>query len=184
MLLFLRFCCALLSAYIFVSYMPNPAWFFYGLSPYRNCDSAYCYEQRLWYEALAFNIKVVTVVLWMALWAFLEIRSRRRFTRPVPKLLTHLRYGPIAILVLSITAILATDFLLIQYSRWQLIRYIHSDASITERPSFRLHNTYRGWCGNGSSANEYLLYGHTAVAYIHDADPATRARALQASMYV
>ena len=184
MLLFLRFCCALLSAYIFVSYMPNPAWFFYGLSPYRGCDSAYCYEQWLWYEALAFNIKVVTVVLWMALWAFLEIRSRRRFTRAVPKLLTHLRYGPIAILVLSITAILATDFLLIQYSRWQLIRYIHSDASVAERPSLRLHNTYRGWCGNGSSANEYLLYGDTAAAYIDDADPATRARAVQASMYV
>ena len=184
MLLFLRFCCALLSAYIFVSYMPNPAWFFYGLSPYSLCDSAYCQEQWFWYEALAFNIKVVTVVLWMALWAFLEIRSRRRFIRPVPKLLTHLRYGPIAILVLSSTAILATDFLLIQYSRWQLVRYIHSDASVTERPSFRLHNNDRGWCGNGFAANEYYLYGDTPAAYIDDADPATRARALQASMYV
>ena len=34
------------------------------------------------------------------------------------------------------------------------------------------------------AANEYELYGATPAAYIDDPDPARRARALRASMYV
>jgi hypothetical protein len=157
---------------------------FYRLSPYWNCYGEYCYEQLIWYRELGFNLSVVSGMLWMAAWAFLEIRTLRRLGRPIPKLLTHLRYGPIFTLVFSIAASIASDLFLIQYSRWQIVRYIHSDAPVTETPTLKLHNNYRGWCGNGYSAHEYYLYGDTPAAYIDDPDPATRARALQASMYV
>src|SRR6476659_5969573 len=126
MFLFLRLCCAALSAFIFVLFMPDLGLPLYRLSPYSNCYTEYCLEQWYWYESLGFKIKVIIAVLWVVLWALLEIRSFRRYTRPAPKLLTHLRYGPMAVLVFSLAAILASDFVLIQYSRWRIIQYIHS----------------------------------------------------------
>ena len=184
MFLFLRLCSAMLSAFIFVVYMPNPAHLLYRLSPYYDCASEYCDSQWYWYEDLAFDIQLSTAALWIALWAILEVRNRRRFPLPTAKILTHLRYGPVAVFVFSVVAILATDFALIQYSRWQIISYVYSDAPVTERPTFDLHNNYRHWCGNGAVAQEYALYGDTAAAFIDSGDPATRARALQASMFV
>ena len=181
MFVLLRLCCATISAYIFVLYMPNPVYLLYPLLRSLGASSD---EEWYWYYDLAFKVRVITAVLWMLTWALLELRNVTRAGRPTPKLLTHLRYGPIAILIFSVATIVASDFLLIQYSRWQLVRWIHSDAPVTEKLSLKLHNNYRGWCGNGFSANEYDLYGDTAAAYIDDADPAIRARALQASMYV
>jgi len=183
MSLIVRFLCAMLSAVIFVWYMPSPAQMLFRLL-YSDCWSEDCYAAWSWYNALAFDIQIITVALWMALWTFLEIRRFKRLPSPAPKLLTHIRYGPIAVFVFSLVAIAAFNLALIQYSRFQIIRYVHSDAPVTERPSFELHNNYRHWCGNGMAANEYALYGDTPAAYIDDPDPATRARALQASMYV
>jgi hypothetical protein len=180
MLVLLRLCCATLSAFIFVLYLPHPAYLVFQFSG----PSSDYYENQWWYDDLAFKIKLITAALWMATCVFLELRSLRRVGQPTPKLLTHLRYGPIAVLILSIATILATDLFLIQYSRFQLVRWIHSDAATTEMPRFYLHNNDRGRCGNGRSATRYFLYGDTPAAYIDDPDPATRARALQASMYV
>lgn len=177
MFVLLRLCCATVSAYIFVLYMPNPAYLVYLIS-------GEYFEDQWWYDDLAFKVKLTTAALWITTWALLELRNARRLGGLTPKLLTHLRYGPIAIFIFSIATIVASDLLLIQYSRWQLVSWIHSDAPVTESPSLKLHNNYRGWCGNGMSANEYDLYGDTAAAYIDDPDPATRARALRASMYV
>ena len=184
MFLFLRLCSAMLSAFIFVVYMPNPAHLLYRLSPYYRCVSEYCESQWFWYDELAFDIKLITAALWIGLWAILEVRNHRRFPLPTARILTHLRYGPIAVFALSIVAGLATDFAMIQHSRWKIISYIYSDAPVTEMPTFRLHNNYRHWCGNGAIAQEYALYGDTAAAFIDSGDPATRARALQASMFV
>jgi hypothetical protein len=180
MFVLLRLCCATVSAYIFVLYMPNPAYLVY---PFLRSLGASFGEDWDWYYDLAFKVRVITAVLWIATWAFLEFRNVRA-GRPTRKLLTHLRYGPIAVLIFSVATILGSDFLLIQYSRWQLVRWIHSNAPVTEKLSLDLHNNDRGWCGNGRSATRYDLYGDTAAAYIDDADPAIRARALQASMYV
>ena len=176
MFVLLRLCCATVYACIFAFYTPYPAYLLYRLSLFWGAS---------WYSYLdfVFNLRLIAAVLWIATWAFLELRNVRA-GRPTPKLLTHLRYGPIAVLIFSVATILASDFLLIQYSRWQLVRWIHSDAPVTEKFSLKLHNNYRGWCGNGFSANEYDLYGDTAAAYIDDADPAIRARSLQASIYV
>ncbi|HKR12564.1 MAG TPA: hypothetical protein VJT15_10930 [Pyrinomonadaceae bacterium] len=184
MFLLLRLCCAALSAYIFSVYMPNPARLLYRLSPYRDCWSEYCEAQWYWYDDLAFKIRIVTIVIWILLWALLEIRSFRRFPQRAPRLLTHLSYGPIATVFFFIVAVLATDFALIQYSRWKIVSYIHSEVSVIEDASLKLHNPDRGWCGNGRSATEYYIYGDTAAWYIDDPDPAIRARSLQASIEV
>ena len=175
MFLLVRICCATLSACIVLLYMPSQAYLLYLISPGLDW---------FWFDDFAFKIRLITGALWMALWAFLEFRIFGRSSQPVPKLLTHVRYGPIAILVFSIATIAVNDVLLTQYSRWEIVRYIHSDARAIERPSLKLHNNYRGWCGNGMAANKYDLYGDTPAAYINAPDPATRARALQASMYV
>jgi hypothetical protein len=181
MFILLRFCCATVSAYIFVLYLPVPAYLLFQLSRLLGVSI----EQDLfWYSDLVSKLKLSAAACWMATWALLELRNVTRTGRPTPKLLTHLRYGPIAVLIFSAATILASDFVLIQYSRWQIVRWIHSDAPVTEKFSHQLHNNDRGWCGNGRSATEYDLYGATAAAYIDDADPAIRARALQASMYV
>jgi hypothetical protein len=185
MFILLRLCCAGLSAFIFALYMPLPPYLLFRLSQILGENRG---VELFWYASafneLAFKVRGITIVLWMATCTLLELRNLRRAGQPTPKLLTHLRYGPIAILVFSVATIVASDFLLIQYSRWQIVRWIHSDAAVTESPSFSLHNNDRGWCGNGMSATEYYLYGDTAAAYIDDPDPAIRARALQASMYV
>lgn len=184
MCVLLRLFCATVSAVIVMLV----TWFFgyvlFRLSPYWNCYGEYCYEQQLWYEDFVSKLGYIVGAFWIAAWVFVEIRNLRRPGRPFPKLHAHLSYGPIATLVLSIVMILATDVFLIQYSRWQIVSYIHSDAPVTETPSLNLHNNYRGWCGNGLYWHRYDLYGATPAAYIDDPDPAVRARALQASMYV
>jgi hypothetical protein len=86
--------------------------------------------------------------------------------------------------VLSIAVLMCYDAVMIQYSRWQIVRYIHSTASPWEPANLDLHNNYRSFCGNGISAHEYDLYGETAAGYFDDPDPSVRARALQASIYI
>lgn len=186
MFILLRLCCATLSAYIFAFNLPLPPYLLFRLSQLLGENEGVPW---IWYDhppsdELAFNIRFVTGMLWMTVWALLELRSARRVGRGAPKLLTHLRYGPIAILVFSIVTCIASDMFMIQRSKWQLVSWIHSDAPVTATPEFSLHNNYRGWCGNGWGANKYYLYGSTPAVYIDDADPAVRARALQASIYV
>ena len=67
MLVLLRCFCATVSAFIFSYYMPNPAHLLYRLSPYEGCVADHCWEQWLWYDGLAANIRAVTIVLWMIL---------------------------------------------------------------------------------------------------------------------
>src|SRR4029079_3692085 len=114
MFFLLRLCCATVSAYIFVLYMPIPAYLLFQLSRLLGVSNE---EEWYWYYDLTSKLKLTTAALWMATWALLEVRNFTRAGRPTPKLLTHLRYGPVAILIFSVATILASDFLLIQYSR-------------------------------------------------------------------
>ena len=186
MIILLRLCCAMLSAYIFVLYTAVPPFPLVRLSQLlnENGEVLWAWYDHPAFDELAFNPRLIAAALWLTTWGLLELRALGRVGQPTPKLLTHLRYGPIAILILSIATIIASDQFLIQYSRWELVRWIHSDAPVTALPPFALHNTDRGWCLNGSSATRYYLYGNTPAAYKNDPDPAIRARALQASMYV
>src|ERR1044072_1308987 len=183
-MLLIRLCSALLSAYLFAAYIPNPAFLLWRLSPCADSWGEDCEVEFAWYGRLAAVLSVLTGIIWVAAWVSLETLARRRSTRQRPRLLSHLRYGPVAVLLLSVVAVVATDQVLIQYSRWQIVRYIRGDAPPRERPSFELHNNDRVWCGNGIAAHEYALYGATPAAFYDDPDPAVRARAVQASAYV
>jgi hypothetical protein len=182
-MILLRFYSALLSAYIFSVFLSGLLFSLWELSspayPLGACEEIF--EER---ERLAANFKIIAGCLWVMTWAYLEFLASRRGEHQKSRLLTHLRYGPIAILLFSLVVTLFTDLLLIQYSRWQIVRYIHSDAPPEIQPTFKLHNYYRYSCENGSAAVEYALYGETPAKEFDNPDPATRARALQASVYV
>ena len=184
MLLIVRFCTAVLSAYVLTLYMPFPPLSFLTLSRCggESWDES-CEEASAWYGRLYALARVLVGFLWVLAWAALELSARGQTWR-WRRLLKHLRYGPVAVLLLSYATMVFSDALLIQYSRWQIVRYVHGAASPFEPPSFDLHNDYRGWCGNGHSAHEYALYGPTAAAQFEDPDPAVRARALRASIAV
>ncbi|HEX8146853.1 MAG TPA: hypothetical protein VF591_06715 [Pyrinomonadaceae bacterium] len=183
-MLHIRLCSALLSAYLFAAYLPNPAFLLWRLSPCADSRGDDCDVEFAWYGRLAAVLSVSAGLLWVAAWVSLETSARRRSTPQRPRLLSHLRYGPVAVLLLSVFAVVATDEVLIRYSRRQIVRYIRGDAPPRERPSFELHNDDRGWCGNGMAAREYALYGATPAAHYDDPDPAVRARAVRASAYV
>src|SRR5690242_1888786 len=103
MFVLLRLCCATLSAFIFVVYLPLPPYLLLRLSQLlgQYSEGQWAQYDRPEFYELAFNIRFIIVALWMVTWALLELRGFRRVGQPTPKLLTHLRYGPIAILILS-----------------------------------------------------------------------------------
>ncbi len=183
MMFLIRFCAASTSVYIFTQFMPNPAtvlWIYFDCN---NEWSSFCETYSSRYSELRLAATLFVTFLWLAVWFHLEMKNRHRVGRP-SKVLTHLRYGPIATMIVGIAAIIAFDALLIQYSRWEIVHYIHSNASLAQQPTFKLHNNYRHWCGNGMAAAEYELYGDVPEPYFDSPDAVTRARALRASMAV
>jgi hypothetical protein len=94
------------------------------------------------------------------------------------RLLAHLRYSPITILVVSVFAIQAYDVGMITYSKQQIRNYIYDDAQLIIEPDIILHNNYRHWCGNGASAQENYLYFDTASEGMNNTNPYVRARSL------
>ncbi len=94
------------------------------------------------------------------------------------RLLTNLRYAPIAILVVSGIVVLTYDAGMIAYSKQQIRNYIFNDSQLIVKSDFRLHNNYRHWCGNGASAYENYLYFDVASEGINNENPYVRARSL------
>ena len=122
---------------------------------------------------------------WLVVWLLCElIVYRRGSSGKRSLLLLHLRYAPLAIYVFFLISRLPAEQLMIEHSRWQITRYVYSDAPPQVDPKFELYNDYKGWCGNGFAAHEYWLYGETAAAGFESDDPNVRARALQASWVV
>ena len=100
------------------------------------------------------------------------------------RLLTNLRYAPIAIFIFSILIVPVYDAGMIAYSKRQIRNYVFSDSKSVERPNFYPHIDYRGWCGNGFSARENLLYFETAAEGIDSENPYVRSRSLLMSAKV
>jgi len=94
------------------------------------------------------------------------------------RLLTNLRYAPIAIFIFSGFIVPIYDAGMIEYSKRQIRNYIYSASPTIEKPNFRLHNNYRHWCGNGASAQENYLYFNAASEGINNENPSIRARSL------
>jgi len=97
MFFLLRLCCATVSAYVFVSYLPFPAFLVFRLSQILGMT----YEED-WYSYYVLKLKFSVAALWMATWALLELRnltrSGRRLHRPEaestrPSIATH-KTGP------------------------------------------------------------------------------------------
>jgi hypothetical protein len=119
---------------------------------------------------------------WLVVWLLCELIVYRR--GPDGKrslLLSHLRYAPLAVYGFYLIWLLPSEGLVIEYSRWQITRYVYGSAPPQVNPTFDLYNDYKGWCGNGFAAREYWLYGETAAAGFESDDPQVRARSLQAS---
>jgi hypothetical protein len=125
---------------------------------------------------------IVMLVIWLIPLVSLEIVWLWRKRKPLPRFLTHLRYAPIAILFSFIVITLSFDAAMVQYSKYQIHSYVY--GSMTPEQEFRLdlHNTNRGWCGNGQSATEYWLYADTAAEGFSSSDPKVRARSLRMSL--
>ncbi|HEY0079134.1 MAG TPA: hypothetical protein VGB73_10845 [Pyrinomonadaceae bacterium] len=135
-------------------------------------------EQQTSFRALMF-------VSWLAVWLLCEVASRHRSSASRSRWVSHLRYAPLAIACFAAAFTLFNDGAGIQYSRWQITRYVYGDASPqAEMPPLELYNDHRGFCGNGYSAHEYWLYGDAAAAGFESADPQVRARALRATAMV
>ena len=122
---------------------------------------------------------------WLVVWLLCElIVYRRGSSGRRSLLLLHLRYAPVATYVFFLIWLMPSEQLMIEHSRWQITRYVYSDAPPQVQPEFELYNDYKGWCGNGFMAQEYWLYGETAAAGFESDDPNVRARALQATWVV
>ena len=150
---------------------------------YHPWNAAYM-DSYISYCAYVSTIQKFVLPAWIIVWLICELRQQRRDINGSSRLLTHLLYGPLVTAVLMFVIVVCCDISMIQYSRWQIHRYIHSNASPFEDPSFNLHNNYRGFCGNGATANIAGLYGDIPVSEFNSKDPGIRARSLKAEIYV
>ncbi|HEX8196076.1 MAG TPA: hypothetical protein VF571_07810 [Pyrinomonadaceae bacterium] len=127
---------------------------------------------------------LVFLAVWLIGLAALESIWLWRKRNLFPRLLTHLRYAPFFVFLFSILAVSAFDQGMILYSKHQIRQYVYGNLSPEEKPDFKLHNDYRGWCGNGYLAREYGLYNEVAAEGFESSDAQVRARSLQASIEV
>ena len=130
------------------------------------------------------SLWIIVLSCWLISWIVLELITNWGKENSFPRLLTHLRYGPVATFIFFVVAVIAYDQVTILRSKWTIRQYVYSSASPEVSPSFELHTNYRGWCGNGYSASIYALYGDVAAEGFESSDPAVRARSLRASIEV
>ena len=97
------------------------------------------------------------------------------------RLLSHFRFGPLAVLAVFLITVPIFDLAMIEVSRYQIRSYVYRSGDSVSDPVNELHSDYRHWCGNGASANRENLYFNTAAEGIADDDPYVRARSLLAT---
>lgn len=133
-------------------------------------------------EKVVFGFSVSWIILQIA-FEFIAYFSKN-FRLKFRRLLTNLRYAPIAVLIFSGFAVAVYDAAMIAYSKHQIRNYIFNSSQSVAEPDFPLFNNYRHWCGNGASAWENYLYFETAAEGINDENPYVRARSLLMSAEV
>ncbi len=129
------------------------------------------------------------VILWISFfWLvslfLLEICAAFQKNFKFRRLLTNLRYAPFFITLFSTISILAFDLGMIEHSKWKIRNYVYNGSDSIEKPAFRPHVDYRGWCGNGYSARESDLYFDAAAEGLSDENPKVRARAFLMTLEV
>jgi hypothetical protein len=123
------------------------------------------------------------LVIWMVAYLGLEALSLWHKI-PLPNTLAHLRYAPLAITLFSLSLITIYDLALVEYSRHQIRAYVYGNTPPNQDVRLALHNTDRGFCGNGRMATLHWLYADTAAEGLSSSDAAVRARALRVSLQV
>lgn len=124
------------------------------------------------------------ISVWVLAFVTLEILYLWREIKPFPRILKHLRYAPLAVTFFFLTFTAIFDVAMVQHSKYQIRVYVYSSAPSQQDVILHLHNTDRGWCGNGRSATEYWLYADTAAEGFTSSDAAVRARSLRVSLQV
>lgn len=117
-------------------------------------------------------------VSWITTHIIFEITTHFSKNFRYKRLLTNLRYAPIAILVFSGIVVSIYEAGMLARSKQQIRSYIFDDTQFIVKPDFRLYNNYRGWCGNGASAYENYLYFDAASEGVNNVNPNIRARSL------
>ena len=138
------------------------------------------------FNSIFWWLRIFELVLigWLISWIVLELITVWRKKISFPRLLTHLRYGPVVIFIFFVVTVISYDQVKILHSKWMIRQYVYGSASGEVIPFLELHNNHRGWCGNGYSAAIYALYADTAAEGFESSDPAVRARSLRASIGV
>lgn len=133
------------------------------------------YSIFLRFDSLAHVVFWVSII-WILLHFTFEITAYLSENFPFKRLLTNLRYAPIAIFIFSGFIIPIYDAGMIAYSKWQIKNYVFSSSQSIEEPVIKLHNDYRHWCGNGAMGRRKDLYFETAIEGIESENPKTRIR--------
>jgi hypothetical protein len=123
-------------------------------------------------------ILLVFFIFWLAAQLVLEILAHFKQDINLSYWLRHLRYAPIAALILAQFIVVFFDAGMIEFSKLRIENYVYNNSAVIAKPDFALHNDYRGWCGNGYPARKSDLYFDTAAEGLKDESPQVRARAL------
>ncbi len=115
----------------------------------------------------------------------LELLVHSSLKLRLTRVMSHLRYGPAAVMLVFVVTVILYDLAMIEISRYRIRSYVYNGSTLVTEPDFdMLHNNDRGWCGNGVAATYQRLYYPTASAELGDPDPAVRARAFLAAAEV
>lgn len=137
-----------------------------------------------WRLRISGLVLIVLFFGWLISWITLELVTVWRKNNSFPRLLTHLRYAPVATFIFFMVTVLAYDQVMILQSKRMIRQYVYGSTSPEASPYLELHSSYRGWCGNGYSASIYALYADAAAEGFEGTDPAVRARSLRVSIEV
>lgn len=134
---------------------------------------------------LKFDTRERVVLIITSFWIFfhfiLELTASFSKNVKFKGLLTHFRFAPAAIFLVSIFVIPLYDAGMIAYSRQNIRNYVFSNSEELETMAQSLRSNYRSWCGNGYFANRSYYYYETAAEELNNENPNIRARALLAT---
>lgn len=123
-------------------------------------------------------------IFWLAALFLFEIGAAFGKDFKFRRLLTNLRFAPFFILLFAGLIVIAYDLGMIEHSKWKIRNYVYSSSDSIEKPDFKPHVDYRGWCGNGYTARESDLYFDAAAEGLTNENPKVRARAFLMTLEV
>ncbi len=156
--------------------------------------------RSVWFLQMSEAIWLAFLGFWFIALFTLEVLWLCRKQKLFPRLLTHLRFAPLAVSSTFIIAIVVTTLLFsdvakhrdlsyfdsinVQNSKYKIRAYIYGNTSPEQDVTLYLYNDDAGGCLNGMVAREAELYTETAREGLSSSNAAIRARSLRASIEV